>query len=278
MISKKETIVKFSITALVLLVLLLFFGYRNISVKYDKLIDQSNTENRLMQNQFDEILRKYDSVTTVTKNEDSSEIRKIIDKALVDSREYRPNPGTSSGKESKDTDAKIAILKAKIADDSEEIIAINNTITHNKKLLGQLESDKKKYIKVKHENLNAINLNVRGVKILSDLYTKSRNRRIQQIRVCFTLEGNEFVRNGNKDLYIQVVNPKNQIISVEDTFLEQDNIRLVYSAKTETMYNKKDIDVCTYVDLEAEKTIKGKYIINIYNSFCKIGTTIFEYE
>ena len=113
---------------------------------------------------------------------------------------------------------------------------------------------------------------------MSDLYSKNREGKIQQIRVCFTLEGNEFVRNGNKQLYVQVVNPKNQIISVKDTHLEANNLKLTYSAKTEAMYAKKDLDVCTYVDLEADKTIKGKYIINIYNSFCKIGSTIFEYE
>lgn len=96
--------------------------------------------------------------------------------------------------------------------------------------------------------------------------------------MCFTLQGNEFIRQGNKDIYIQVVNPKNQIISAEDTSIIFNNIKLVYSAKTEALYNQKDVDVCSYVNLEPNKTIKGKYIINIYNSFSKIGTTIFQYD
>jgi hypothetical protein len=77
---------------------------------------------------------------------------------------------------------------------------------------------------------------------------------------------------------VQVVNPKNQIISLGDTSVESDaNVKLQYSASVTTNYQKKDTDVCTYVDLEKNKTIKGKYKINIYHDFVKIGTTIFEY-
>ncbi|NJM80919.1 MAG: hypothetical protein HC854_17255 [Flavobacterium sp.] len=110
------------------------------------------------------------------------------------------------------------------------------------------------------------------------MYSRTNSRKIQQIRVCFTLEGNEFVKYGKKDLYIQILNPKHQIISTENSFVELDDVKLMYSEKTEALYNQKDVDVCAYVDLESKKTIKGKYIINIYNSFTKIGSTIFEYE
>ena len=40
----------------------------------------------------------------------------------------------------------------------------------------------------------------------------------------------------------------------------------------------KDVDICTYVDLEKNKTIKGDYIINVYNEFSKIGTAIFNHN
>lgn len=274
---KKRTFIKISFTILTFLVLLLFFGYYNICSKYDALLDQSNTENRLLQNQFDEILKKYDSLNVVTEKEAAVEVEKAIKNAMEDSKKFNQNVKNPTS-DTKTIENQIYNLKTKIGEDSNEIIKINGNITKNKKILLQLESYKKNESKAKHDNLNAVNLNARGVKILSDLYSKSRGKKIQQIRVCFTLEGNEFVRNGNKQLYIQVVNPKNQIISVKDTYLELDNVKLIYSAKMEALYNKKDVDVCIYVDLEADKTIKGKYIINIYNSFSKIGSTIFEYD
>ena len=226
---------------------------------------------------FDEILKKYDSLNLVIEKNEVAEVEKVV-VAAQENKKYFLSTSWNINHENKSLENKINLLKSKINEDSNEIIKINTILTQNKKELAELVSHKKNEYIGRHENLNAINLNARGVKILSDLYSKNREGKIQQIRVCFTLEGNEFVRNGNKQLYVQVVNPKNQIISVKDTHLEANNLKLTYSAKTEAMYTKKDLDVCTYVDLEADKTIKGKYIINVYNSFCKIGSTIFEYE
>lgn len=274
---KKRTIIKISFTILTLLLLLLVFGYYNICTKYDLLLDQSNTENRLLQNQFDEILKKYDSLSVSLHKEGAKEVESAVKMAVNDAEEFNAKNNLASI-ENRVLENQANQLRLKIAQESDNILSIHEEILKDKKVLNRLESYRKNEGKVRHDKLTAINLNVRGVKILSDLYSKTKRKNIQQIRVCFTLEGNEFVRNGNKQLYVQVVNPKNQIISVNNTFVELDNIKLSYSAKTETFYNKRDLDVCTYVDLEDNKTIKGKYIINIYNSFSKIGTTIFEYE
>jgi hypothetical protein len=126
--------------------------------------------------------------------------------------------------------------------------------------------------------LSAININAKGVKIYSDLY-KSSNSQIQQLRVCYTLQKNEIVKSGAKTLYIQVVNPKNQIISKENSSVENEaGVKLVYSAVSEVNYNKNDTDVCAYVDLIQNKTPKGKYIINVYSEFAKIGSSTFDYK
>ena len=108
---------------------------------------------------------------------------------------------------------------------------------------------------------------------------KANNSQIQQLRVCYTLQRNDVVKSGSRKIYIQVVNPKNQIISKDNSYVEDAlGARLQFSAISEVNYNKKDTDVCAYVDLEKNKTIKGNYIINIYSDFTKIGSTIFEYK
>ena len=130
---------------------------------------------------------------------------------------------------------------------------------------------------IKSDYLNALNVNAKGVKIYSESYNL-REPKIQQLRVCFTLQENQFVKAGNKTILVQVVNPKNQIISSENTYVEtENNIKLQYSASVSTNYQRQDTDVCTYVDLEQKKTIIGKYKIKIYHDFVKIGTTVFEY-
>lgn len=273
----KGNIIKISLGVLTIFLLISTYGYYTLCSKYNDLIDASNTENKLLQNQFDEILKKYDSISYMVEKGETKEIEKAIKNALEDSKNIDSYESQSS-LNNKSVDSKIKNIKLEIIEDSNEIIEINNKVIKNKKLLNQLESINNKSLKVRHDKLAAVNVNARGVKILSDLYTRGSNKKIQQIRVCFTLEGNEFVKYGKKDLYIQIVNPKNQIISKENSFVELDDIKLMFSEKTEALYNQKDVDVCTYVDLESKKTIKGKYIINIYNSFSKIGTTIFEYD
>lgn len=274
---KKSNIIKISYGIIAFFLIATFYGFYTITSKHNTLIEQSNTENKLLQNQFDEILKKYDSLNYIIENEEAKEVEKAIKEAIKDSKNFK----IDSGKiliDDKSIAYKINTLKIEITDDANEIIDINNRIEKNKKILNQLESINSKGYKVKYDKLTALNINARGVKILTDLYSRSNTKTIQQIRVCFTLEGNEFVKYGKKDLFIQIVNPKHQIISTDSSFVELDDVKLMFSEKMEVSYNQKDVDICAYVDLEPKKTMKGKYIINIYNSFSKIGSTIFEYE
>ena len=85
--------------------------------------------------------------------------------------------------------------------------------------------------------------------------------KIQQLRVCFTLEENQLVNSGKRQFMLSG-KPKNQIISLEIPLLNQ-MLMLSYNIVLPLLLiTKKDTDVCTYVDLEKNKTIKGKYKIN----------------
>ena len=97
--------------------------------------------------------------------------------------------------------------------------------------------------------------------------------------MCYTLQKSDILKAGSRKVYIQVVNPKNQIISKGNSYVENAlGAKLQYSALSEVNYDKNDTDVCAYVDLEKHKTVKGNYIINIYSDFTKIGSTTFEYK
>jgi hypothetical protein len=254
MTSKKNKITKISI--IVLLFLLLFFSVNYYSVKVE-LADykkQSELEIKVLENQLSEILHKYDSL-----GEESIKNAKRIAQS-VDS--------TSPVNQTADSMAfyanKAKVLSAKIAVKNQALVkAKNNVAVSNPVVVNRL---------------SAININAKGVKIYSDLY-KSSNSQIQQLRVCYTLQKNEIVKSGAKTLYIQVVNPKNQIISKENSSVENEaGVKLVYSAVSEVNYNKNDTDVCAYVDLIQNKTPKGKYIINVYSEFAKIGSSTFDYK
>ena len=139
---KKRTIIKISLTVLAFLVLLLVFGYYNLSAKYDLLVDQSNIESKLLQNQFDEILKKYDSLNLVIEKNEVAEVEKVV-VAAQENKKYFLSTSWNINHENKSLENKINLLKSKINEDSNEIIKINTILTQNKKELAELVSHKK---------------------------------------------------------------------------------------------------------------------------------------
>ena len=258
MTRRKNKITKISILILMLLSLFLGVKYYKVSDDFNAYVESSDLENKVLESQLTEILHKYDSVSAKNKI-DSIKFDQVI------------KPNNSNGSVNK-------TFNNSLVEDS--IVFYAKELQKAKKekrnlTVANLAETKKNNSKT--NSLSALNINAKGVKIYSDAY-KMSEAKIQQLRVCFTLEENQLVNSGEKTIYVQVVNPKNQIISLGDTSVESDaNVKLQYSASVTTNYQKKDTDVCTYVDLEKNKTIKGKYKINIYHDFVKIGTTIFEY-
>lgn len=251
---RKNKITKISILILMLLSLFLGVKFYKVSDDFNKYVESSELENKVLESQLTEILYKYDSVSVKSKI-DSLRFEEQI--KIIQSRDLTNNAD------------RVKALEDSIVLYAKQQQKGNTTVS--KSSPGIIKSSSKT------AQLNALNVNAKGVKIYSDAY-KMSEAKIQQLRVCFTLEENQLVTSGNKTIYVQIVNPKNQIISSGDMSVESEsNVKLQYSAAVNANYLKKDTDVCTYVDLEKNKTIKGKYKINIYHDFVKIGTTIFEY-
>ena len=103
--------------------------------------------------------------------------------------------------------------------------------------------------------LTRTNLQVKGVKFLTDNKTPNKVKPIEQIRVCFTVDRNKLISTGEKEFFVQVVNPKNDIVSVEELTFENNNITLKYSKLVKFEYQQQITDVCSYVDLEKNKSM-----------------------
>lgn len=266
---KQNNIIKISLMLAVSVGIIFAVSYFRIFDKYNTLIKKTNVENQLLQSQLNEILIKFDSLKS------SSEDLSFQSNATV---EETPAQKHIDLNENISLDEKINVLKQSIKEDQKTVFQLQENIDSNLKSLRDFEDERRELEGFKNQKLTAVNVNARGVKILSDLYTKSRDKKIQQIRVCFTLEGNEFIKKGDKKILIQVVNPRNQVISTEDTFFQMKDKKVYYSGTVNAVYNQKDTDVCTYVDLEKDKTHKGKYAVNVFYNNSKIGETVFEYN
>ncbi len=102
-----------------------------------------------------------------------------------------------------------------------------------------------------------------------------RSSRADKIRACFTLAPNEIAPTGDRTLYIQVINPKNNIVG-ERAMQQFDDENLFYSATTNVFYENDELDVCILVDVVDDELIEGRYIINLFDEGNQIGTTSME--
>ncbi len=98
------------------------------------------------------------------------------------------------------------------------------------------------------------------------LIPTERARRIDKIRVCYTVAKNKLVQAGDKALYIQVLDPKNNILGANKQvrFGEQ---TLNYSVISKFNYENGNLDICEFVaNATDDKFEKGRYQVFVFNA------------
>lgn len=102
-----------------------------------------------------------------------------------------------------------------------------------------------------------------------------RASRADKLRACFTLAHNDVAQAGNRTLYVQVINPKNNVMG-DQVVKNFDDKNLTYSAATNVFYENNELDVCILVNASDTDLISGMYIINLFDGSRQIGTTTME--
>ncbi|WP_250433317.1 hypothetical protein [Hanstruepera flava] len=96
------------------------------------------------------------------------------------------------------------------------------------------------------------------------------------LEVCFTLEENPFSPKGNKDIYVQILDQNNNVISDRGA-VQFGKTTLVYSGKTSVNYRNSNIDVCTKINVNSKEPLKkGNYIISVFHDNEILGTSKIE--
>jgi hypothetical protein len=106
----------------------------------------------------------------------------------------------------------------------------------------------------------------------SNAVDTKRASRSDKIRACFTITPNAVAVPGERNLYLQVINPKNNLIGSRMT-LEQCQERLYYSATTQVDFQQEEVDVCIMVGAQEEDLVSGRYILNLYQDSTRLATT-----
>ncbi len=106
------------------------------------------------------------------------------------------------------------------------------------------------------------------------LVVNDRTRRVDKIRACFTLTENELTEPGEKELYVQVYNPNNNLVGDQIAVQHEGGV-MVYSAATKVYYENNELDVCILANTLEENLIEGTYKVLVYNGSQLIGATNF---
>lgn len=125
--------------------------------------------------------------------------------------------------------------------------------------------------------VTARNLSANAIIIRNNgkIVTTRRSGRADDIQACFTLNANAVANEGERVVYVQVINPMNNILGKQEVIGTEDEV-LYYSKSINIFYENDDLDVCILADAEDKDLIPGRYVINIYDGLDQIGTTTIE--
>ncbi len=105
-------------------------------------------------------------------------------------------------------------------------------------------------------------------------------RRVNKIKVCFTLGENKITTPGNKKIYVRIAQPDKKILTVSNSdkysFMYKGE-KLQYSIMKEVNYENQNIDVCMYFSRRKTQALQaGLYHVDIFEDNENIGHATFK--
>ncbi|WNH12180.1 chromosome partitioning protein ParA [Thalassobellus suaedae] len=125
--------------------------------------------------------------------------------------------------------------------------------------------------------LNTVGLKGFGVieRTSGKLIPTERASRTDKIRVCFTVAKNTLVQEGEQELYVQVIDPKNNTLGLNEQ-VQFDEKTLNYSIISKFNYENSSLNICEFVASKGNSDFaKGRYIVNVFNEKDLVSTSEF---
>lgn len=123
-------------------------------------------------------------------------------------------------------------------------------------------------------NLSATGFRQRGS---SREVETDRYRRVEFIRVCFTIAENSVIESGNKTIYLRIAAPDGTVLvkgrDDEYSFMHQGE-KLQYSIMTVADYQNQNLEICLdWNKRETQDLVEGVYNIDVFHNDSQIGQT-----
>jgi len=157
---------------------------------------------------------------------------------------------------------------------------LDSTTTENKQLTTQKEELTETVSK--GSVLHSYDINSDGIIVKSkgkEVPTK-KVKRVEKIRVCFTIGENSIASAGTKEIYLRIADPSGNILSQgegDEYSFTSEGKKLQYTAKDQINYNNKATDLCLYWT-KTKDFVPGTYTVDIFADGNAIGTSTFILE
>ncbi len=128
-------------------------------------------------------------------------------------------------------------------------------------------------------NLRAFKISATGIRITGFRKKEKEHdkaRRLDRIKVCFTIAENPIASPGKKNVYVRISGPDTEILRVSDddshSFVFQEDT-LQFSMHEEIDYQNNNIDMCLYWD-KINDFEPGQYLISVFTDENFLGETL----
>jgi hypothetical protein len=288
--NKKDRLYKIIIA--VLLVIILFMGWRMIVIKsnVDTIIidkEQAMQQNIELENEFDVLMAEHERI----KDEYSTLTGQLTEKdsliqAYAEEIETLIASQADYGRIKRKLDYLRDITQGYV-NQVDSLYRVNAQLKgENEEIRGlyEDEQDRANNLSDENENLeNKVNQGaiLRAYGISATTYKVKSNgketitdkaRRTDRINVCFTISENPLVDAGTKDIYIRIARPNGLIFTKgTDSFIYQGK-RIQYTVKKTISYQQKAMKLCISWDTGAEQDLPvGVYYITVFADDQSIG-------
>lgn len=126
-------------------------------------------------------------------------------------------------------------------------------------------------------NLNAFSVDAVRERSNGKLVSTSRAGRTDKLKICFTVADNVIAEAGDREFYIEVLDPQGNVMGGGNTKTLEDGASVTFTKATNFYYENQDLDVCDYISNYSGEFADGNYMVNVYDDKLKLlGTNKFE--
>ena len=273
-------------TLIIAIIAIAAFGFSNYSsLKSDS--DFIKQEKKLLRQELSAFIARYDALGT---ENDSIQLqfeaaKKRANSALDSLNEIKADLALLSHvqaelmflrKQSKSW--RVDSLNSLIEDLEKERAEINTELTRQTELSEKLRTENR-YLSNLLESGTKIYANSFQVKALKQngngqwLETDRANK-AERFEICFVIGENPLVSAGNKQLFVQIVGPDNNVIN-DMGATEFGELSLIYSSKLSVDYQNENLEVCSLIP-GSEEIEKGLYFVSVFENERRLGSTQIE--